>query len=84
MKLSRVVFLLGCFDFFLSYSKQDHSTIEQFARTSLARYYGLQERGQRWYTDVEKEDVFKTSMKFCQRYVALAKNAMRTVALKHF
>lgn len=49
-----------------------------FLRTALARFYGLQERGQRFYTNTEKEDLFQTTMKFCQRYLSLAKSAIRT------
>ena len=48
-------------------------------RSSLARLYGLQERGSRFYSQSEAEAVFKSTKLFVQRYTAIALNALRTV-----
>lgn len=54
-----------------------HSSVRVVLRTALARFHGLQERGHRTYSQVERIEVYRTIIKFCQRYIAMAKIGMR-------
>lgn len=46
-------------------------------RTALAKYYGYTERGGRYLDEAERAPVVQSGMRFVQRYLELAKLAIR-------